>query len=133
MTPDWITGHIEDPEMIAPGLREPPSMPGEREVAALAAYVQKLSRQAYPGFDAQTEMVGSVYARYCVGCHVIDGDGGEDGPDLSRIGAEHDAVYLERLIADPESVNPQAEMPAFRKRLSGDELKAIAAYLAGRK
>ena len=132
-TPNWITGHIEDPEMLAPGLREPPAMLGEREVAALAAYVQKLSRQDYPGFDAQTEMVGSVYARYCVGCHVIDGDGGEDGPELSHIGSEHDAPYLERLIADPESVNPQAEMPAFRKRLSSDELKAIAAYLSGRK
>jgi ubiquinol-cytochrome c reductase cytochrome b subunit len=131
--PEWISGHIEDPEMIAPGLREPPSRPGEREVAALVAYVQKLSRHEYPRFDEQTEMVGSVYARYCVGCHIIDGDGGTDGPELSRIGSEHDAAYLERLIADPESVNPQAEMPAFRKRLSPDELKAIAAYLAARK
>ena len=131
--PDWIAGHVEDPEMIAPGLRDPPAPIGEREVAALVAYVQKLAREDYPGFDAQTERVGSVYARYCVGCHVIDGDGGDEGPDLSRIGAEHDAAYLERLIADPEQVNPQAEMPAFRKRLSADELKAIAAYLAGRK
>ena len=74
--PEWIVGHIEDPEMIAPGLREPPSLLGEREVAALVAYVQKLSGHDYPGFDARTEMVGSVYARYCVGCHVIDGEGG---------------------------------------------------------
>ena len=65
--------------------------------------------------------------------HVIDGDGGTDGPDLSRIGAQHDIEYLKRLIADPESVNADAEMPAFRKRLTDAELDAVAAYLAARK
>lgn len=131
--PEWIAGHVEDPEMISPGLREPPSILSEREVAALVAYVRKLSRQAYPGFDARTEAAASVHARFCVGCHTIDGDGGKEGPDLSRIGGKHDARYLERLISDPESVDPKAEMPAFRSRLSHDELKAIAAHLAARK
>ena len=131
--PEWIGGHVEDPAMIAPGLREPPSTVDERSVAAIVAYVQKLSRQRYPGFDERTEMVASVYARYCVGCHTLDGDGGTDGPDLSHVGSEHDQAYLERLIADPESVDPNAEMPSFRSRLSEAELKAIAAYLAARK
>jgi mono/diheme cytochrome c family protein len=119
--------------MIAPGLREPPSAPGEREVAAIVAYVRRLSRQSYPGFAAQTEAAATVYARYCVGCHVIDGEGGTDGPDLSRIGAKHDLKYLERLIADPEAVNPDAEMPSFDSRLTDSELNAIAAFLASRK
>jgi ubiquinol-cytochrome c reductase cytochrome b subunit len=131
--PEWIAGHVEDPEMIAPGLREPASGRGEREVAALVAYVRKVSRQPYPGFSQATETASLVYARYCVGCHVIDGDGGTDGPDLSRIGAEHDASYLRQLIADPESVNPDAEMPAFRRRLNDAELHAIAAFLASRR
>jgi mono/diheme cytochrome c family protein len=30
-------------------------------------------------------------------------------------------------------VNPEAEMPSFEKRLTADELDAIAAYLSGRK
>jgi ubiquinol-cytochrome c reductase cytochrome b subunit len=131
--PEWIAGHVEDPEMIAPGLREPAHAPDEREVAALVAYVRKVSRGAYPGVSKEMETVGVAYARYCVGCHVIDGEGGTDGPDLSHIGSEHDAAYLKRLIADPESVNPNAEMPAFRKRLTDPELDAIAAYLAARK
>jgi ubiquinol-cytochrome c reductase cytochrome b subunit len=74
-----------------------------------------------------------VYARYCVGCHVIDGDGGRDGPDLSKVGGEHDQAFLERLIADPEAVDPDAEMPSFASRLSPAQLDAIAAYLASRK
>jgi mono/diheme cytochrome c family protein len=119
--------------MIAPGLRKPPSAVGEREVAAIVAYVRKLSRQPYPAVALQTEQAASVYARFCVGCHVIDGEGGKDGPDLSHIGAKRDAAFIERVIADPEAVNPDAEMPAFRKRLNDAELSAIAAYLASLK
>jgi ubiquinol-cytochrome c reductase cytochrome b subunit len=131
--PEWIAGHVVDPEMISPGLREPPSPPTEREVAAIVAYVRKLSRQSYPGFPAQTETAATIYARHCVGCHVIDGEGGKDGPDLSKIGGKRDLAYLMRLIADPESVNPDAEMPGFRSRLNAAELNAIAAFLASRK
>lgn len=131
--PEWLAGHIEDPEMIVPGLRKAPAPPGEREVAAMIAYVRKLSRASYPGFDARTETAASVYARFCIGCHVVDGEGGSDGPELSSIGAKHDAAFLARLIADPESVNPDAEMPSFGRRLTAAELEAIAAYLAARK
>jgi len=131
--PEWLTGHIEDPEMIAPGLREPPGTVGEREAAAMVAYVRQLSRAPYPGFDARTETAATVFARFCVGCHVVDGDGGTDGPDLSAIGAKRDVAFLKRLIADPESVDPDAEMPSFVRRLTPAELEAIAEYLAARK
>jgi ubiquinol-cytochrome c reductase cytochrome b subunit len=131
--PEWLTGHIVDPEMIAPGLREPPTAVGEREVAAMVAYVRQLSRGSYPGFDARTETAARVFARYCVGCHVVDGDGGTEGPDLSAIGAKHDAAFLKRLVSDPESVDPDAEMPSFARRLTPAEVDAIAEYLAARK
>ncbi|MBA2304269.1 MAG: cytochrome b N-terminal domain-containing protein [Acidobacteria bacterium] len=131
--PEWLAGHVVDPEMIAPGLREPPAPAAEREVAAIVAYVRKLSRQAYPGFAAETETAATIYARHCIGCHVIDGEGGKDGPELSHIGAKRDLAYFTRLIADPEAVNPDAEMPGFRSRLSDADLKAIAAYLESRK
>jgi ubiquinol-cytochrome c reductase cytochrome b subunit len=130
---DWIGGHVADPEMIAPGLREPPERKGEREIAAIVAYVQRLSRSSYPGYDARTESAAATFARHCIGCHVIDGDGTAEGPELTRIGTKHDAAYLERLIADPESVNPKAEMSAFGSRLTDAELKDIAAYLASRR
>jgi mono/diheme cytochrome c family protein len=74
-----------------------------------------------------------VWARYCVGCHIIDGDGGKDGPELSTAGAKHDVPTLKTWISDPESVDPDADMPAFGNRLSADELDAIANYLASRR
>lgn len=130
---EWIAGHIEDPEMIAPGLRRPPAVRTEREVAALLAYVRRLSRQSYPGFPETIQAPAAVYAKYCIGCHTIDGEGGSDGPDLSRVGSKHDADAIGRIVADPEAVKPDAEMPSFETRLTPAELNAIATYLASRK
>jgi ubiquinol-cytochrome c reductase cytochrome b subunit len=131
--PEWLSGHVTDPEMIAPGLREPPTAVTEREGAALIAYVRQVTRQQYPGYPQPIERAAGVWARYCVGCHVIDGDGGSDGPELSHIGQKHDAPKLRNWIADPEAVKPDTDMPAFGKRLSPEQLDAIAQYLAGRK
>jgi ubiquinol-cytochrome c reductase cytochrome b subunit len=131
--PEWVSAHVSDPEMIAPGLREPPVAVTEREAAAIVAYVHQLSRDSYPGFSPHVETASTVFARYCIGCHKIDGDGGTDGPDLTRAGSKHEVNALRLWIVDPEAINPEAEMPPFGKRLSAVELDAIAAYLAARK
>jgi ubiquinol-cytochrome c reductase cytochrome b subunit len=131
--PEWIAGHIADPEMIAPGMREPPAVIHEREAAAVVAYVRRASRDPYPGYPPLTEASAVVFARYCIGCHKIEGDGGTDGPDLTREGTKHDAATLRRWIADPEQVDPDAEMPSFGDRLTDAQLDAISAYLASRK
>jgi mono/diheme cytochrome c family protein len=131
--PEWLAGHVTDPEMIAPGLREPPAARSEREVAAIIAYVRRVSRQPYPGFDARTETAAAVWARYCVGCHIIDGDGGKDGPELSHAGEKSDAAKLRTWIEDPEAIDPDADMPKFGNRLSAQQLQAISEFLASRK
>ena len=131
--PEWVSGHIQDPEMIAPGLRQAPSPPNEREVTAILAYVRRTARGPYVQVPAHRETVATIFARFCVGCHVIDGDGGKDGPELSHVGSKRDLAYLRSVIADPESVNPDAEMPAFAKRLTAQELETMAAFLADRK
>jgi ubiquinol-cytochrome c reductase cytochrome b subunit len=131
--PEWIAGHIVDPEMIAPGMREPPVTIHEREAAAVAAYARRAARDPYPGSSPTVEMVAPIWARYCVGCHKIEGDGGTDGPDLTREGTKHDAATLRRWIVDPEQVDPKADMPAFGDRLSAAQLDAISTYLASRK
>jgi ubiquinol-cytochrome c reductase cytochrome b subunit len=130
---EWIGAHIADPEIIAPGLREPPGAVNENDAAAIVAYLQQLSQAPYPGFPAHIEAAAPIFARFCVGCHRIEGDGGTDGPDLTRAGSKHDAETLRTWIRDPLAVNPDAEMPAFGKRLSPAELDAIANYLASRR
>ena len=74
-----------------------------------------------------------VFATRCITCHVIDGDGGKEGPDLSHEGKKQNAEWLMRWIADPPAVDPDADMPSFKGKLSDPELQAIARYLAARK
>ena len=130
--PDWLTGHVADPEVIAPGVREAPET-NEREVAAIVAYVRRLSEGDLPPVPAGDHVAAQVYARYCVGCHVVDGDGGKDGPNLSHAGRERDREWLRRWITQPTDIKPDAEMPAFGKRLRPEELDAIADYMARRR
>ena len=131
--PEWIAGHLADPEMIGPGLREPPAVVHEREAAAIVAFVRRAARQPYPGYPPLVETTAAVFARYCVGCHKIEGDGGTDGPDLTHEGSKHDAATLRRWIVDPEDVDPDAEMPSFGDRLTGAQLDAVSSYLAARR
>ena len=131
--PEWVAGHLADPEMIAPGVREPPTVVHEREAAAVVAYVRRASREPYPGYPPAMEASATVFARHCIGCHKIEGDGGTDGPDLTHEGTKHDAATLRRWIVDPELVDPEAEMPAFGDRLSDAQLNAISEYLASRR
>jgi ubiquinol-cytochrome c reductase cytochrome b subunit len=133
--PEWLAGHVADPEMIAPGLRQLPKPVQEREVASIVAYVRRSARAGHvqPAVDPTTRLAAAVYARHCIGCHRIDGEGGEDGPELSRIGAKHDFEKLRVWIADPASVDPDAEMDPFGKRLTSEELNAIARHLSMRK
>ena len=129
--PEWIAGHIADPEMIAPGLREPPSVVHEREAAAMVAYVAPRVAAAVSGLSRRTsEAAAAIFARHCVGCHKIEGDGGTDGPDLTHEGTKHDVATLRKWIDDPKQVDPDADMPSFGDRLTSEQLDTIASYLA---
>ena len=88
---------------------------------------------AYPSISAETRTASLVIGRYCASCHMIEGEGGSAGPDLTHEGAKHDAKWLKEWITDPSTVDPAANMPPFGDRLSADELTHLANYLANRK
>ena len=128
----WIEGHLIDPDMIAPGLREPPES-NEREIQALLAFLARSRRGDHPPQLADADVTAMrLFARFCIGCHIIDTggrDGGDEGPDLSNIGQTKDAATLRQWIADPEAVDPDAEMPAFGTRLTPGEMTALVEWL----
>ncbi len=77
----------------------------------------------------------------CRGCHKIDGVGGDDGPELSRVGqkdpgqldfthvrGEHTlANWLSEHTRDPARVVPGSQMPKFG--LSDDDVEMLTYYM----
>jgi mono/diheme cytochrome c family protein len=56
------------------------------------------------------------------------------GPDLSHVGAEHNADWIAEHVRDPQSHKPQSRMPKFPEaKINDADLKSLADYLAGLK
>src|SRR5262245_24624470 len=64
----------------------------------------------------------------CYGCHRVGKMGTPIAPDLSKVGAKHDAAYLRQWIKDPSSQRPTAHMPQIK--MSDAETRALAAFLS---
>ena len=86
-----------------------------------------------PAAAPAPQALNDTIKRFCGNCHMIDGEGVKQGPDLTRAGEKRDAKWLREWISDPEAMDDTADMPAFNDRLTPEELTAIANYLAARK
>jgi mono/diheme cytochrome c family protein len=72
---------------------------------------------------------------HCSSCHAIAGTGGKAGPDLTHTGSKpgHTVAWLEAEIQNPKTHNPKSRMPAYASKIQGNDLKALATYLASLK
>ncbi len=70
-------------------------------------------------------------SQQCGGCHLIAGQGGEEGPDLTTIGLRHSAGWLHSFMEEPSRFHPESRMPAYGPpALSHQEIEELAQYLA---
>ena len=74
------------------------------QVWQLVAYVRSLSERATPATPPGDASHGEQLARAkgCTGCHLIRGEGGAKGPDLSLIGSQRSVEYLRDSILNPD-------------------------------
>jgi mono/diheme cytochrome c family protein len=97
------------------------------------------SEQASPGGGSDLIAAGQgVYDRNnCARCHAIAGAGmrgrGAKGPDLAGVGAKRTVDWLVEQIRDPQSHRPGARMPSYGDKISEEDLRALATYLASLK
>lgn len=63
----------------------------------------------------------------CGFCHMIRGNGGKLGPDLSRVGEKQDEHWLKAFMKEPKAIKPKSKMLPFKG--SDGELEALVAYL----
>lgn len=62
----------------------------------------------------------------CSGCHSILGSGGTRAPDLTKVIARRDPVWLARWLADPQAVKPGTAMP--RPSLAAADVTGLVAF-----
>ncbi|HEX9756542.1 MAG TPA: cytochrome c [Nitrospiria bacterium] len=70
-------------------------------------------------------LINEKYA--CMGCHKINGEGGEVGPDLSRAGKRFNSKWIYRWIQYASSIKKETKMPDFA--MPDQDALAITLYL----
>jgi len=148
----WLRDHFLDTEAVVPG-NDMPSYDflSDTEIDGLVAYMRSLdgSRQGPETqgpinldpperfTQAQIARGQEVYAAQgCSACHVIGGEGGNIGPDLTHEGLrKRTDEWQKQHLKDPVSVYVYGPtegiswpMPSFAN-LSDDDLDALVAYL----
>lgn len=68
----------------------------------------------------------------CFECHKLQGVGGDTGPALDQVGDRLDKATIAKIIVNPQSVNPNSEMPD-NPDMSPQDVQAIAEFLAQQK
>ena len=69
-------------------------------------------------------------ANGCGGCHAIKGEGGMNGPDLTKFGTDKkDAAWTAVQIQDPKKHKPDSPMPGYADKIKGKDLTNLSAYL----
>ncbi len=119
-----LTTYLQNPHAMVPATLHPKLEFTQEELDTLAAYLLTLG--APVTYSAQAP---ALFEKECSACHMINGKGGTVGPDLSGVGKYRSVTFLQAFIIDPKSVLPGATMPAYRKLLTQDQIKDLAAYL----
>jgi putative heme-binding domain-containing protein len=83
----------------------------ESEQRQLVAYVRSLSRTARPPSRGNAQKGNELYAKLnCASCHIIKGQGGTLGPELSDIGVQRGPQYLRQALVEPAAALPNSTL-----------------------
>ena len=83
----------------------------DTETRQLVGYVRSLGRVAEAKVPGDAAKGKAVYGTLgCAGCHIVNGQGGNLGPDLSDIGYIRGAAYLRQSVVDPAAALPKGVM-----------------------
>jgi putative heme-binding domain-containing protein len=98
-----------------------------REIWQIAGYVRSLGHipdQTVRG-DAKHGEVLYRSKGTCNKCHVVAGEGGSLGPELSEIGARRGADQLRKTLLDPESTLPEGFLQLGLTTKDGHQITGI--------
>ena len=78
------------------------------ELAQLVAYVRSLGRTTAAPARGDAGRGRAVYERLgCASCHIVGGQGGSFGPELTQIGVQRGPGYLKQAVVGPGEMLPR--------------------------
>lgn len=122
---EWLVRHFQDPQAVTPGSLMPQFHLLPAEVEDVVAFLMTLGG----GVGPYSPDASKLFAEHCSSCHILDGKGGDMGPDLSAIRTYREKNYVTDYVRDPAKMNRDATMPGFSDSLTHEQIEDIARYL----
>ena len=86
------------------------------ELQQLVAYVRSVGKMAQDRVPGDAKMGAAIYRNLaCSSCHIVAGEGGNLGPDLTDIGFLRGAAYLREAVVDPGSSLPKGTLSVLSR------------------
>src|SRR2546423_3184010 len=80
----------------------------ESEISHLVAYVRSLGRTPRTAAIGNTEKGRALYDKLgCASCHIVKGNGGSFGPELTEVGLTRGPAYLRQSFLGPAEALPR--------------------------
>ncbi len=112
-----------------PGSDMPPSPLPDDQVWQMTAYVRNLTAPAYRQKAAGDYEAGKAvyYGKGgCTRCHMIRGEGGYLGPDLTNIGLTANMTALREALLEPNKRFTEGFRPVLVTLMSGQQIRGVA-------
>jgi cytochrome c oxidase cbb3-type subunit III len=100
-------------------------MLNQKEVRQLAAYVRSLGRVAAVRLSGDPARGKPLFETNCASCHVVRGQGGVGGPELTDIGARRSAAHLREAVLDPNTAVPEGFLVVSVTTANGQRVRGV--------
>ena len=98
----------------------------ERMAWQTAAYVKSLGRTKSKPLPGAAARGSTLYgSNGCASCHIVSGNGGALGPELTRIGTLRGPSYLRDALVKPAATHPPGYLVVRATRADGSEVRGV--------
>ena len=139
--PEWLFAFLAKPEKIRPAYILKARMPdfnlSKEDNISLIEYLSLTVGESYPYSSYEKKEISAddiwsgeklyqeVFA--CIGCHRVNGQGGEVGPSHTDLASRLKKQWIEQWLQNPQAVMPDVRMPRFK--FKDWEFEALTNYL----